>query len=136
MTVYSTDLTQVLATVRETLVQRVAPGLTDGGARLELGAVVEALDNLAERTSWDSIALADSIARTEELVAALGLTAASDGTLTVETLRQQRRRISERLADTYSAPGQVPGIVDAVSEFTGPDVRVQISTAMRHSLPD
>ena len=136
MTVYSTDLTQLLYTVRNTLAHRVAPGVTDGTARIELSGVIEALDNLVERVSWDPEGLGRSCERTEELARALGLESLDNGGSDVATLRRRRREISQSLAGTYRNGEQVSEIVSAVTRFTEDDVREQISTALRGGLPD
>ncbi|MGV9863000.1 hypothetical protein [Rhodococcus koreensis] len=136
MTVYSTDLTQVLHTIRETLADRVATSVTEGTARLELAGVIEALDNLTPRVSWDPAGLRQSCECTEELAGKLGLAPVEDGCGDVSALRRRRRDISEVLAETYRSGTQVSDIVSAVARFSDIDVREQISTALRGGLPD
>ncbi|MBC2637689.1 MULTISPECIES: hypothetical protein [unclassified Rhodococcus (in: high G+C Gram-positive bacteria)] len=134
MTVYSTDLTQLTTTIRETLVQRVAPGVTEDAARLELAAVVEQLDNLVERIAWDGPRLAETCARTDELAARLGLRDRPDPE-GVDRLRERRRKVAALLRDLY-AGGDPADVVDAVADFTDADVQEQISTALRAGLSD
>ncbi|MCG7633603.1 hypothetical protein MHN80_14905 [Gordonia McavH-238-E] len=135
MTVYSTEPGQLFATIRDTLAHRVAGHLTDTTARLELAAVIEALDNLADRIDWDTERLSRCIAETDDLARQLELGHDVSGA-GVEGLRQRRRAISTALASTYRNDGASAKTVDAVLRFTEVDVREQISTALRNGLPD
>ncbi|MBC2589691.1 hypothetical protein [Rhodococcus aetherivorans] len=136
MTVYSTDPQQVLRTIRDTLVERVAPDVTGGTARLELAGVVEALDNLVTRLAWDRDGLARSVDRTEELAGALGLDPAGSDEVDVTSLRRRRSEVADTLSATYRSGANGDEIVSAVSRFTDDDVREQISIALRGGLPD
>jgi hypothetical protein len=136
MTVYSTDPQQLLRTIRDTLVDRVAPDVTGGTARSELAGVVEALDNLIARLAWDPDGLARSLDRTEELAVALGLNPVEGSEGDAATLRRRRSEVAEMLAATYRSDANGDEIVSAVSRFTDDDVRDQISVALRGGLPD
>ncbi|WP_067862109.1 hypothetical protein [Nocardia shimofusensis] len=135
MTVYSTDLTGLLNTIKDTLGHRVAPALPDGTARQELAAVLEQLDNLTQRVAWDQARLAQDCARTEELAMRLGLAPAADSSADVDTLRTRRREISELLHEAYRDGAPRAGLVDSVLEFSGTDVAEQISVGLRAGLP-
>lgn len=129
MTGYSSDPTQVLGTVVETLTHRVLPEVPDGPARLELGAVLEMLRNLAGRVGWDGARLGAVCARTEQLARELGLPA-HDSPPTVAVLRERRGEIAAVLAETYR--GGDPVVVStAVAGFTADDVADQITAALR-----
>ncbi|WP_067672375.1 hypothetical protein [Nocardia miyunensis] len=131
MTGYSTDLTQILTTVAETLHRRVLSDLPDGPARLELAAVLEQLDNLTGRIDWDAEHLATICARTENLARTLGLPPHEDPP-GVDTLRQRRAAVSAVLAATYRDNRTAPNVIaDAVAEFTAEDVADQITGALR-----
>src|SRR6476620_11387973 len=101
MTVYSTDLTRLLGTITDTLARKVAPGLEDGPARLELAGVLEQLDNLSERLAWDETRLGQACDRTEELAGSLGLAPDPAPAADVDTLRRRRREVSELLRTAY-----------------------------------
>ena len=135
MTVYSTDLTRLLSTITDTLGRRVAPALDDGPARLELAAVLEQLDNLAERLAWDEVRLEQACERTEELAGRLGLASDPEPAAAVDTLRRRRRDISETLRAAYRDGAPDRSLVDAVLEFSEQDVQEQISTTLRAGLP-
>lgn len=134
MTVYSTEPSQVFATIRDTLAHRVAGDLTDTTARLELAAVIEALDNIVDRIDWNAERLTRNIHATDVLARDLGLDhdVVGEG---VEGLRQGRRAISAALARSYVDPDTSSKAVDAVLRFTDDDVHEQISTALRSGLP-
>ncbi|MDV7242693.1 MULTISPECIES: hypothetical protein [Rhodococcus] len=135
MTVYSTDLPRLLSTITDTLGRRVAPALPDGPARVELAAVLEQLDNLAERLAWDETQLGQACERTEELAVRLGLAPDPEPAVDVDTLRRRRRDISETLGAAYRDGPPDRSLVDAVLEFSEQDVQEQISTTLRAGLP-
>ncbi|WP_249146095.1 hypothetical protein [Gordonia sp. SCSIO 19800] len=133
MTVYATDVDQVFATMRETLVHRVAGDVTDTTARLELAAVVEAIDNLVGRIDWDAERVTRSVSATDRLAEDLGVgDVPGDG---IEGLRERRRAVSAAIAQTYRDPKTSSKAVDAILRFTDDDVREQISAALRSGLP-
>ncbi|HEY9310902.1 hypothetical protein [Williamsia sp.] len=135
MTVYSTDLNQLITTIRNTLVHKVVPGVTDDDARRELASVLEQLDNLAERVGWDHGRLADACTRSDELAARIGFPNGPDTAVDVDRLRARRREIATALRGVYS--GSDPArMVEAVTEFTDADVTEQISTILRAGLAD
>ncbi|MCX4095818.1 hypothetical protein [Nocardia sp. alder85J] len=132
MTIYSTDPTHLLHTAVETLAHRVLPELGDGIARIELAAVLEQLDNMANRVRWDESGLATSYDRTEALATELGLPPREDDHPGVESLRQRRRDIAATLAGTYRNPDLRPAdVAAAVARFTTADVDDQISLGLR-----
>ena len=132
MTVYALDLDMVHATIRDTLVTRVLPGVESGNARAELLAVVEMLDSLESRLAWDREPLGENVGRTRTLAAALGREdATADG---IDGLRAGRESIGDALADAY-ANGVDPAVVDAVARFTADDIVAEISPALRPGLP-
>lgn len=133
MTVYSTDPAQLMATIRDTLADRVAPGVTDDTARGELAAVIEQFDNLMGRLAWDPVPLARTGARTEELARQLGLPP-TPGDDTVETLRARRRQIGAALGEVYRGGEPDEHTIAAVLRFTETDVDDQVTTALRRGL--
>jgi hypothetical protein len=133
MSVYTLDLSKVHQTIRETLVERVLPAVGSDSARGELHAVIEMLDNLDPRLSWDAGGVAESVSRTRELAAALDVPPTTTSADLV-ALRADRRAIGERLAAAY-AEGVAPGIVRAVAEFTTDDVNAEISRGLLPGLP-
>ncbi|MET7773659.1 hypothetical protein [Nocardia sp. NPDC005366] len=135
MTVYSTDLTGLLATIKDTLGHRVAPALADGTARQELAAVLEQLDNLTQRIAWDHAALAQTCERTEALATGLGLAPAGDVHAGVDALRARRREVADVLREAYRDGAPRAGLVESVLEFSETDVAEQISVGLRAGLP-
>lgn len=136
MTVYSTELTRLLNTITDTLGRRVAPELPEGPARMELAAVIEQLDHLAERVAWDQDRLGQTCARTEDLASRLGLApdsaaAAAD----IDTLRSRRQDVSELLRGAYREGAAHPSMIESVLEFSEKDVQEQISSSLRGGLP-
>ena len=136
MTVYSTDLARLAATVRETLVRRVAPGVTGEAAQHELAAVIEAMDNLTSRLAWDPDALDAVCQRSEQLADRLGLSSLPTGATGVARLRASRQEISAMLDGVYRAGVLPDDLLDAVGEFTRDDVLDQISVALRPAMED
>ncbi|WP_040794009.1 hypothetical protein [Nocardia higoensis] len=135
MTVYSTDLTGLLNTIKDTLGHRVAPALPEGTARQELAAVLEQLDNLTQRVAWDRERLARVCDRTEELAGGLGLAPVTAPGADVDALRGRRREVSEVLRAAYRDGAPRAGLVDAVLAFSEADVAEQISVGLRAGLP-
>lgn len=134
MTVYSTDLTGLLSTIKDTLAHRVAPALSEGTAPQELAAVLEQLDNLTQRIGWDTAQLARVCESTEELATRLGL-APVGSAADVDTLRTRRRAISDVLREAYRDGAPPAGLVESVLEFSESDVTEQISVGLRAGLP-
>ncbi|MGE2716299.1 hypothetical protein ACQI4L_19770 [Mycolicibacterium litorale] len=132
MTVYALDLDAVHATIRDTLVTRVLPGVESDNARAELMAVVEMLDSLEGRLAWERTSLAATVDRTRTLGAALGQD--SDDSDDLQTLRTSRRSIGEALSAAY-ADGVDPTVIEAVARFTADDIVAEISPALRPGLP-
>lgn len=139
MTLYALDLDKVHHTIRATLVDSVLPAIESGSARGELLAVVEMLDSLQARLSWDPAALAAATARTQALGAALGVTAdqsvgnSADGP---DALREGRKSIGDALAAAYvEGAGIDPAVVEAVALFTAEDITAEISPALLPGLP-
>ncbi|MDA4103942.1 hypothetical protein MMON44395_20510 [Mycolicibacterium monacense DSM 44395] len=132
MTVYALDLAAVHATIRDTLVTRVLPGVESGNARAELMSVVEMLDSLESRLAWEPTSLAAAVERTKALSAVLGQE--SDDSDDVETLRARRQSIGEALATAYTG-GADPAVVKAVARFTADDIVAEISPGLRPGLP-
>jgi hypothetical protein len=139
MTIYALNVDQVRQTIRDTLVERVLPSVESGSARGELLAVIEMLDNLDSRLTWDPAALEGTVSRTRALGVALGQVAgAPEGRAPaddIDALRADRRSIGEALSAAYSG-GFDPAVVRAVVEFTADDVTSEISKALRPGLPD
>ncbi|MFI9411417.1 hypothetical protein [Nocardia gamkensis] len=135
MTVYSTDPTGLLTTIKDALGHRVAPALPDGTARRELAAVLEQLDNLTQRIAWDRAQLARVCERTEELATSLGLTPTTSASADVDTLRARRRAVSEVLRDAYRHGAARAELVESVLEFSEVDVAAEISVGLRAGLP-
>ena len=136
MTVYSAELSRLAATVRETLVHRVAPGVTGEAAQHELAAVIEAMDNLAGRLSWDPGTLDEVCQRSEQLAGRLGLSSSpTDGT-GVDRLRAVRQEISTALDGAYRDGSLPEDLIDVVGEFTRDDVLDQISVSLRPAMED
>lgn len=133
MTVYALDLDRVHRTIRTALVEQVLPGVVSESARGELHAVIEMLDNLSPRLSWDGAGVAESVSRTRELAVAVGVapTASGEG---VDGLGADRRAVAEKLAGAY-ADGVDPEVVRAVADFTTTDVNVEISRGLLPGLP-
>ncbi|WP_040841390.1 hypothetical protein [Nocardia brevicatena] len=136
MTVYSTDLTGLLNTIKDTLGRRVAPALPEGTARQELAAVLEQLDNLTGRIAWDRDRLAQVCERTEGLAARLGLAPADAPATDVDTLRTRRRAVSEVLREAYRDGVPHVELVESVLDFSERDVAEQISVDLRAGLPN
>lgn len=137
MTVYALDLEKVHSTIRATLVDSVLPAVETSSARSELLAVVEMLDGLQSRLSWDPAAVAAAVARTTALGAALRLDAESMGRTAgdgADALRASRRSIGDTLATVYTE-GVDPAVVDAVARFTSDDITAEISQALLPGLP-
>lgn len=134
MTVYSTDLTGLLNTIKDTLAHRVAPAVQEGTARQELAAVLEQLDNLTQRVAWDTAQLAQVCERTEELATRLGLAPVASAA-DVDTLRDHRRAVSDLLREAYRDGTPPAGLVESVLEFSESDVTNQISVGLRAGLP-
>ncbi|OBB26088.1 hypothetical protein A5792_27395 [Mycolicibacterium peregrinum] len=138
MTVYGLALDKVHETIRQTLVDRVLPGVESGSARAELLSVVEMLDSLQARLAWDRVPLGAAAARTQALAAALGQAsevsepAQQAGDLVA--LRALRATIGEGLAAAY-ADGIDPRIAAAVAEFSTADIQAEISPGLRQGLP-
>lgn len=140
MTLYALDLDKVHHTIRATLVDSVLPAIESGSARGELLAVVEMLDSLQTRLSWDPAALAAATARTQALGAALGVTAdqsVGDSADGPDALREGRKSIGDALAAAYveGAAGIDPAVVEAVALFTAEDITAEISPALLPGLP-
>lgn len=133
MTVYTLDLDKVHQTIRAALVEQVLPAVATESARGELHAVIEMLDNLSPRLSWDGAGVSESVSRTRDLAAAVGAesTAAGDG---IDALAADRRAIAEKLAGAY-AEGADPSVVSAVAQFSAADIRVEISRGLLPGLP-
>lgn len=133
MTVYAMDLDEVQKTVRQTLVEKVLPAVESESARSELHAVIEMLDNLNRRLSWDAAEVSASVARTRELAVAVGAQpdGSGDG---LDALRTERRIVGERLAAAY-AGGVDPAVVQAVAAFSTDDIVVEISRGLLPGLP-
>lgn len=131
MTLYAMDLDQMLTTVRATLAEKIGPGVTDGSARLELGMVIEQIDNLIGRVQWDASGVARAIGATDGLARALGVEPAGD------TLAERRRQVEATLRATYVSgdPASIEATATAVAEFSTADIRDQISIGMRGALP-
>lgn len=160
MTVYATNLAQVLTTVRTSLAERVGPAVTDPAASLELRMIIEQVDNLIGRTSWDPARVRDACGLTDQLADRLrsdssaprpvsggpeaaeqgadGPEAAGPGSGDpVEGLVQRRRVVEQRLRALYADgdAAEVAATVTAVAEFSTTDIRDQISAGMRGALP-
>lgn len=133
MSVFALDLSKVHQTIRETLVERVLPAVGSDSARGELHAVIEMLDNLNPRLSWDGTGVAEAVSRTRELAAALDVPATTTRDDLV-ALRADRRVIGEHLAAAY-ADGADPAVIRAVAEFTTDDVNHEISRGLLPGLP-
>lgn len=136
MTVYSTDLAQLAATVRETLVRRVAPGVTGEAAQLELAAVIEAMDNLAGRLTWDPGTLDEVCQRSEQVAARLGVPLSPEQGTGVDRLRSVRQDISTVLEGAYRDGTPSEELLDVVGDFTRGDVLEEISLSMRKAMED
>jgi hypothetical protein len=134
MTVYALDLAVVHATIRDTLVSRVLPGVESGNARAELLAVIEMLDSLESRLAWAPESLAATVGRTRTLGAALGQDEDGVDPGSFEALRASREWISEALAAAY-ADGVDTAVVEAVARFTTDDIVAEISPGLRPGLP-
>jgi len=136
MTVYATDLTQLLRTVRATLAEKVGPHVPDSGALLELRMVLEQLDNLVGRTAWSPAGVQRACDLTDRLAADLGLESVEDATDT-DGLIRRRAAVERDLRTTYSdGDGErIAATVAAVAEFSAADIAEQISVSMRNSLP-
>lgn len=136
MTVYASDLTQVLTTIRTTLAEKVGPGVTDSGARLELGMVIEQIDNLIGRTAWDPASVQRACEQTDQLAADLGVATEDNGSSSVDGLVRRRRAVAVQLRTTYAKQeADVAVTAAAVAEFSIADIRDQISVGMRAALP-
>lgn len=138
MTVYATDLTQLLTTVRTTLADKVGPGVTDSGARLELTMVIEQIDNLIGRTAWDPASVRRSCEQTDQLASALGLSSSSTdaGADPAAGLVERRRAVADKLRGTYTdGDVDIVATVAAVADFSVVDIQDQISVGMRGALP-
>lgn len=133
MTLYAMDLDEVQKTVRQTLVEKVLPAVESESARGELQAVIEMLDNLNRRLSWDAAEVSASVARTRELTIALGAQpdGSGDG---LAALRAERRIVGERLAAAY-ADDIDPAVVRAVAAFSTEDIADEISRGLLPGLP-
>lgn len=136
MTVYSTDLARLAATVRETLVHRVAPGVSGEAAQHELAAVIEAMDNLVGRLSWDPGTLDEVCRRSEELAGGLGLSSSPAEGTGIVRLRASRQEISAALDGAYRDGPLPDDLLDIVGEFTRDDVLDQISVSLRPAMED
>lgn len=136
MSVYATDLAQVLTTVRTALAERVGPGVTDPGSLLELGMVIEQLDNLIGRTAWDPAGVQHAAELTDQLIAALGLPGI-DAAPDTAGLRRRRGVVEQKLRTTYTDgdADSIAATVAAVTMFSTIDIREQISVGMRKALP-
>lgn len=150
MTVYATNLAQVLTTVRTSLAERVGPAVTDPAARLELRMIIEQVDNLIGRTAWDPAKVLGACGLTDQLTDRLRAAPSILGTPSedppsddpasddpVEGLVQRRRNAAQRLRTiyTYGDATEIAATVAAVAEFSITDIRDQISTGMRGALP-
>lgn len=137
MTVYALDLAQVQQTIRDTLVSKVLPAVGSESARQELHAVIEMLDNLESRLTWDRAALSEAVAESHALGVALGVdTGAPRQPLDdVEALHNSRLSIGQALESLYTN-GVDSAMVESVADFTARDVLTEISVALRLGLPD
>ncbi|MCV7220317.1 hypothetical protein [Mycolicibacterium elephantis] len=129
MTVYALDLDKVQHTIRETLVSKVLPAIESDSAKGELHAVIEMLDNLAGRLAWAAEPREETLARTRDLAARLGIDDVP------ADLPAARRELGDALAAAY-ADGNGAEIARAVAEFTAADVRAEISKGLLPGLPD
>lgn len=135
MTVYATDLSQVLSTVRSTLAEKVGPGVEAAGARLELAFVIEQLDNLIGRTAWDPAGVRGAVELTDELAEQLGLPA-SEAAADTAGLSRRRSEVEQKLRATYDGDAtSIAATVAAVAAFSKADIAAQISHGMRKALP-
>ncbi|WP_104103174.1 hypothetical protein [Arthrobacter sp. 08Y14] len=165
MTVYATNLTQVLTTVRTSLAERVCPAVTDPAASLELRMIIEQIDNLIGRTAWDPAKVQNACELTDQLADRLRANPSTPGPASgvrksdvpgadapganvpaaddpgsgdpVEDLVQRRRNVAQRLRTTYADgdAADLAATVAAVAEFSSTDIRDQISAGMRRALP-